>query len=83
MVKSDGTFELQLPPGRNSVYVAGGPFLVRKPGDPSANQDIREIDVKEGTQTTIEFRKRGRRRVVPRPRRGPDRRRRGVSFIGT
>ncbi len=56
VVKSDGTFELRLPPGRNSVYVAGGPFLVRKPGDASANQDIRQIDVKEGTQTTIEFR---------------------------
>jgi beta-lactamase regulating signal transducer with metallopeptidase domain/5-hydroxyisourate hydrolase-like protein (transthyretin family) len=55
-VKTDGTFELQLPPGRNSVYVAGGPFLVRKPGDPYANQDIRQIDVKEGTETTIEFR---------------------------
>ena len=55
-VKTDGTFELQLPPGRNSVYVSGGPFLVRKPGDPSANQDIREIDVEEGAETTIEFR---------------------------
>jgi beta-lactamase regulating signal transducer with metallopeptidase domain/protocatechuate 3,4-dioxygenase beta subunit/5-hydroxyisourate hydrolase-like protein (transthyretin family) len=55
-VKADGTFELQLPPGRNSIYVSGGPFLVRKPGDPSANQDIRQIDVKEGTETTIEFR---------------------------
>ena len=55
-VKTDGTFELRLPPGKNSVYVAGGPFLVRKPGDPSAIQDIRQIDVKEGTETTIEFR---------------------------
>ncbi len=55
-VKTDGTFELRLPPGKNFVYVAGGPFLVRKPGDPSATQDIRQIDVKEGTETTIEFR---------------------------
>ncbi|HEX4073662.1 MAG TPA: carboxypeptidase regulatory-like domain-containing protein, partial [Planctomycetaceae bacterium] len=55
-VKTDGTFELRLPPGRNDIYVSGGPFLVRKPGDPSANQDIRQIDVKEGTETTIEFR---------------------------
>jgi beta-lactamase regulating signal transducer with metallopeptidase domain/5-hydroxyisourate hydrolase-like protein (transthyretin family)/uncharacterized GH25 family protein len=55
-VKTDGTFELRLPPGKNFVYVSGGPFLVRKAGDPSAIQDIREVDVKEGTETTIEFR---------------------------
>ncbi len=55
-MKTDGTFELRLSPGKNFVYVAGGPFLVRKPGDPSATQDIRQIDVKEGTETTIEFR---------------------------
>ena len=43
-VKSDGTFELRLPPGKNFVYVSGGPFLVRKAGDPSAIQDqFREI----------------------------------------
>ena len=55
-VKTDGTFELRLPPGKNSVYLSGGPFLVRKPGDPYASQDIREISVKEGQETTIEFR---------------------------
>jgi hypothetical protein len=55
-VRTDGTFELRLPPGKNHVYLSGGPFLVRKPGDPYASQDIREINVKEGAETTIEFR---------------------------
>ena len=55
-MKTDGTFELRLPPGKNFVYVSGGPFLVRKPGDPYANPDVTQVDVKEGTETTIEVR---------------------------
>ena len=55
-VQTDGTFELRLPPGKNHVYLSGGPFLIRKPGDPYASQDIREINVREGEVTTIEFR---------------------------
>jgi beta-lactamase regulating signal transducer with metallopeptidase domain/protocatechuate 3,4-dioxygenase beta subunit len=55
-VREDGSFEIRLPPGKNSVYVSGGPFLVLKPGDPYATQDIREINVKEGQEATVEFR---------------------------
>jgi hypothetical protein len=55
-VKTDGTFELRLPPGKYFVYVAGGPFLVRKPDDPYANPDVTQVDVKERTETTIEVR---------------------------
>jgi beta-lactamase regulating signal transducer with metallopeptidase domain len=56
-VREDGSFDIRLPPGKNFVYLSGGgPFLVRKPGDPYSTQDIREINVKEGEVTTIEFR---------------------------
>jgi protocatechuate 3,4-dioxygenase beta subunit len=55
-VNRDGTFEMRLPPGKNFVLVSGRPYVVDKPADPNAYQDVREIEIKEGQETTIEFR---------------------------
>ena len=52
-MKTDGTFELRLPPGKYFVYVASGPFLVRKPDDPYANPDVTQVVVKEGTDLKL------------------------------
>jgi beta-lactamase regulating signal transducer with metallopeptidase domain len=55
-VGTDGTFELRLPPGKNTAYLAGGPFFVVDPAHPNTNQYKQVIEIKEGQESTIEFR---------------------------
>jgi protocatechuate 3,4-dioxygenase beta subunit len=56
-VRTDGTFEMRLPPGKNYVYLpAGGTFSAIKPGGNASSRDIREIDVREGQEYKIDFR---------------------------
>jgi beta-lactamase regulating signal transducer with metallopeptidase domain/5-hydroxyisourate hydrolase-like protein (transthyretin family) len=56
-VKSDGTFEFQLPPGKNWVYVSGkGQFDVVGEPRPFFGHVVHEIQVVEGGEYNIEFR---------------------------
>jgi beta-lactamase regulating signal transducer with metallopeptidase domain len=55
-VQRDGTFELRLPPGKNTLQVSGRPYFAEEPADRNAVYDIREIEIKDGAETTIEFR---------------------------
>jgi hypothetical protein len=66
-VRKEGTFEVWLPPGKNSIYVSGGPFFAVGDVAQGVGHDAREIDVKAGQQYTIEFRV---VRITPMKRRG-------------
>jgi hypothetical protein len=55
-VQRDGTFKLCLPPGKNFIRVSGRPYFADNPADRNAPQDIREIEIKEGQEATVEFR---------------------------
>ena len=55
-VAKDGTFQPRLPPGKNFVRVSGRPYFAEHPADRNANQDIREIEIKDGQEATLDFR---------------------------
>ncbi len=55
-VSEAGSFEIRLPPGKNSLYLSGGPFYAIDPNSRYTNQYKREIDVKEGQEYAIDFR---------------------------
>jgi protocatechuate 3,4-dioxygenase beta subunit/Zn-dependent protease with chaperone function len=55
-VRHDGTFELRLPPGKNTLRLSCGPYFAEKPADRNAYYDVREIEIKEGQESTVDFR---------------------------
>ena len=55
-VAKDGTFQLRLPPGKNFVCGSGRPYFAEHPADRNASRDIREIEIKDGQEATLEFR---------------------------
>ena len=54
-VAKDGTFQPRLPPGKNFVRVSGRPYFAEHPADRNANQDIREIEIKDGQEATLDI----------------------------
>jgi Carboxypeptidase regulatory-like domain len=69
-VRADGTFEFWLPPGKSSAYLSGGPFFAVGDAEQGIGHDRREIDVKPGTEYSVEFRvvRIGPTRISDRPR---------------